>query len=122
MGVCCVIAAFILAQCIATLRRWGMFWGIVAVPEGETAATLFSTMRAFLSRPTVRTAMAAALVVEVIVLSTWLYVAHGTHIAQFVDVGWQRLQGRQVIYSEMCGRTGFVSQRIVFPIDARRGS
>jgi hypothetical protein len=122
MGACCVIAAFIMAQCIATVKRWGMFWGIVSIPEGETAETLFSTMRAFLSRPRVRAAISAVVAVEIVALSSWLYVAHGTHIAQLADVGWERLHGRQVIYSEMCGKDGLISERLVLPADTRRGS
>jgi hypothetical protein len=122
MGACCVIAAFILAQCVATLRRWGMFWGIVTVPEGESAATLFSAMRAYLLRPKVRATIAAAAVVEAVVLCSWLYVAHGTHIAELADIGWERLHGRQVIYSKMCGKAGEVSARIVFAADTGRGS
>jgi hypothetical protein len=99
-----------------------MFWGIVAVPEGETAATLFSTMRAYLQRPKVRAAIAVAAAVELVVLCSWLYVAHGTHIVQLADIGWERLHGRQVIYSEMCGKAGEVSARIVFADDSGRGS
>jgi len=122
MGACCVIAAFIMAQCIATVRRWGMFWGIVAVPQGETAATLFSTLRGYLARPKVRAAISAIAVAEIVAVCSWLYVGHGTHIAQLADVGWQRLHGRQVIYSEMCGKDGLVSQRIVLSDDFGRGS
>jgi hypothetical protein len=119
---CCVIAAFIIAQCIATLRRWGMFWGIVRVPEGETAATLFSTLRAYLLRPAVRATVSALVVVEIMAASSWIYVAHGTHIAQLADISWERLHGRQVIYGKMCGSDGRVSERFVFPLDAGRGS
>ena len=122
MPACCVIAAFILAQCLATLRRWGMFWGLVRVPEGETAETLFSVMRAYLLRPTVRAALAVLVVVEAVALASWLYVAHGEHIAQLADIGWQRLHGRQVVYSETCGRDGIISQRVVIPIASERGS
>jgi hypothetical protein len=113
MGACCVIAAFILAQCMATLRRWGMFWGLVTIPEGESAATLFSTMRAYLLRPRVRVAISAVAAVELIAVCSWLYVAHGTHFAQLADIGWERLHGHYVIYSDMCGKDGQVSQRIV---------
>jgi hypothetical protein len=118
---CCVIAAFIIAQCVATLRRWGMFWGIVRVPEGETAATLFSSMRAYLARPAVRATVSALLAVEIIAASSWIYVAHGTHIAQLADIGWERLHGRQVIYSKMCGTGDRLSERFVFPIDGGSG-
>jgi hypothetical protein len=122
MGACCVIAAFILAQCIETLRRWGMFWGIVAVPEGETAATLFSTIRGYLILPKVRAAISVLAAVEIIAVCSWLYIAHGTHIVQLADIGWQHLHGRQVIYSKMCSKNGLLSERIVLPIDTRRGS
>ena len=122
MGACCVIAAFILAQCIETLRRWGMFWGIVAVPEGETAATLFSTLREYLRRPKVRAAISVLAAIEIIAVCAWLYIAHGTHIVQIADVGWQRLHGRQVIYSKMCSKNGLFSERIVLPNDTGRGS
>jgi hypothetical protein len=122
MGACCVIAAFIMAQCIATVKRWGMFWGVVKVPEGETAATLFSTMRTYLAAPKVRAAISAIAAAEIIALFSWIYVAHGTHIAQLADIGWQRLHGRQVIYAETCGKDGLISERIVLPTDAGRGS
>jgi hypothetical protein len=122
MGACCVIAAFILAQCIEMLRRWGMFWGLVSIPEGETAETLFSVMRSYLQRPKVRTAVSIFATVEIVAVCGWLYVAHGAHIAQLADIGWERLHGRQVIYSEMCGKDGLVSQRIVLSEDGGRGS
>jgi hypothetical protein len=110
---CCVLAAFLLAQCIATLRRWGMFWGLVPVPAGEVADTAYMRARAWLARPRVHLAVAALLVAELVGIGSWAYVRHGTHIAQFADMGWSRLHGERVIYADMCSMKGETSVRIV---------
>jgi hypothetical protein len=99
---CCLIAAFLIAQAIATLHRWGMFWGLVAIPEGETVDTAFSTARAFLARPQVRRTVTAAVCVELAVLGMWTYTEHGTHIYQLADQAAARLRGEQVIYAGVC--------------------
>lgn len=111
---CCVIAAFIVAQIVATLRRWGMFWGVVAIPEGETVTTIYARMRARMAAPRVRAAVFAVIVLETAGLSTWVYVEHGEHLVELADIGWGRLKGQDVIYANMCGKSGQTRLRLVF--------
>ncbi|MBH1998110.1 MAG: hypothetical protein I8H96_03135 [Sphingomonadaceae bacterium] len=115
---CCLIAAFLVAQAMAMLRRWAIFWGLAPVPEGEAADTIFTRAAVWLRRPRVRAGIAAMLVVELAGVGGWLYVDHGTHIAQLADIGWSRLHGQHVVYADMCGLKGEQSVRLV--IDDRR--
>lgn len=110
---CCVIAAFLLAQCMATLRRWGTFWGLVPVAEGEVADTVFTRTSAWLARPRVRAAIAAVVVVELMTVGGWAYAQHRTHITQLADQGWSRLHGQHVVYADICGRDGSDGVRLV---------
>ena len=110
---CCLLAAFLVAQAMAMLRRWATFWGLLPVPEGEVADTIFTRVQAWLRRPRVRGAIAAMLVVELLGAGGWLYQAHGTHIAQLADIGWSRLHGRHVVYADMCGLKGEQTVRLV---------
>ena len=43
---CCLIAAFLVAQAMAMLRRWAVFWGLMPVPAGEVADTIFTRIAA----------------------------------------------------------------------------
>jgi hypothetical protein len=110
---CCLIAAFLVAQAMAMLRRWAIFWGLVPVPEGEVADTVFTRTAGWLRRPTVRMGIAALLVVELTGVGSWLYFEHGAHIAQLADIGWSRLHGQHVVYADMCGLHGEESVRVV---------
>lgn len=111
---CCLIAAFLFAQFMAMVRRWGMFWGLVPVPQGETADTLVDWMRRTLQRRAVRMAVTSALVFELVAASTWVYVQHGTHLTQLADVGWSYLHGRKVVYAEACGPGQATGMRLVW--------
>lgn len=104
---CCIIAAFLFAQFMAMLRRWGMFWGLVPVPQGVVADTAFTRVAAFVRRPLVRAALAALLLVELGVAGSWLYVEHGTHIAEEADIAWSSLQGERIVYAGLCSGTGY---------------
>jgi hypothetical protein len=110
---CCLIAAFLVAQAMAMLRRWAVFWGLMPVPEGEVADTVFTRIAAWLRRPSVRAGIAALLLVELTGVGVWLYVDHATHIAQLADIGWSRLHGQHVVYADMCGMDGQQSVRLV---------
>lgn len=82
---CCVIAAFLFAQAMAVLRRWGIYWGLVrAGPEEQDLPTLLGAIRRILARPAVRTVILAVALVEMGGVATWLYVDHGDHIADIV--------------------------------------
>lgn len=109
---CCLIAAFLIAQGFATLRRWGMFWGLVEVPEGETADTLFSRMRDTLTSKRFRPVIIALAALEIVAVGIWLYRDHQQHIAEYIDVEWSRLQGEEVIYVGMCSPTGERRERV----------
>ena len=45
MMACCLLAALILAQIVATVRRWGIFWGVVSPHEWENPETVFENVR-----------------------------------------------------------------------------
>jgi hypothetical protein len=68
---CCLIAAFLVAQAMAMLRRWAVFWGLMPVPEGEVADTIFTRIAAVLRRPRVRMTVAALLMVELAGVGSW---------------------------------------------------
>ncbi len=80
---CCVIAAFLFAQAMAILRRWGIYWGVVKPELNETDLPTFGkSLRAVLARPAVRTAIIAIALLEVSSVSLWLYRDHRDHIAE----------------------------------------
>ncbi len=85
---CCLIAAFLIAQAMAMLRRLAVFGGRMPVPKGEVADTIFTRTAAFLRRRQVRMAVMMLLMVELAGVGVWLYRDHGTHIAQLADIGW----------------------------------
>ncbi|MES2492897.1 MAG: hypothetical protein V4579_06400 [Pseudomonadota bacterium] len=103
---CCIIAAFILAQIMETLRRWGVFWGVVRPLEGEAADTLYHRARAWFARPRVRAAVMAVVVVELAALGSWVYVAHRTHLYRLADQTAGSLRGQTIVYAGTCDRTG----------------
>ena len=103
---CCIVAAFILAQIMATLRRWGVFWGLVTPVEGEDADTIYRRMRLWLSQPRVRAAVMALVMVEIAAFGSWVYVAHGTHLYRLADQTVGSLRGQTIVYAGTCDRTG----------------
>jgi hypothetical protein len=90
---CCLIAMMVLAHCLATLRRWGAFWGFVAVPEGVQYDTLMDHVRRWSARRDVRLAALALAVVELSALSAWVSLRHGDHVRQFVEIAICTAQG-----------------------------
>lgn len=128
---CCIIAALLFAQFMGMLRRWGMFWGLVRVPEGAVVDTAYGRLAAWLGRPRVRFALAVMVAVELTGGASWLYLRHGAHIAEEADVAWSRLHGEHVVYAGVCTPDEedvrlrlVVASRDVPPptIDARAGS
>lgn len=83
---CCLIAMMVLAHCLATLRRWGAFWGVVAVPEGVQYDTFMDHVRRWSARRDVRLAALALLVVEVSAFSAWVSMRHGEHVREIVEI------------------------------------
>jgi hypothetical protein len=103
---CCIIAAFLIAQAVATLRRWGMFWGLVAVPEGAVVDTAMARVQGWLALPRVRLAVAVIAIVELGVVANWAYFEHGEHIYQIADQTYSAFRGERVVYIGMCGPDG----------------
>ena len=111
MMACCIIAAMILAQITATVRRWGIFWGVVRpVGNEELYDTALRRMAGWLRRPGVRKAVFTAAALEFAALSGWVYVAHGDHVYQFADQFAGAMRGQQIVYAGKCGKDdpGFV--------------
>lgn len=99
---CCVIAAFLLAQFVAMLRRWAMFWGLIPVPAGEDVDTIFRRLSGWMARRDVRLALGTLVVVEFAMLGGWIYLDHGAHMlnaARDVRAGIAR-QGD--FYADLC--------------------
>lgn len=113
MAACCLIAAFLVAQAMAMLRRWAVFWGLMPVPEGEVADTAWTRTVSWLRRPRVKMGIAALLAAELVGVGAWLYLDHRQHIVELADIGWSRLHGERVIYADMCGPNGEDSVRLV---------
>lgn len=106
MMACCLLAALILAQIVATVRRWGIFWGVVSPQEWENPETVFDRVAAWFARPKVRRAVFAVAAAEFAVLGGWVYFAHGTHLYQLGDQALGSLRGEQIVYAGVCGRDG----------------
>lgn len=110
---CCLIAVFLVAQLVAMLRRWAVFWGVLPVPDGETPDTAMTRMAAFLARPRIRQGVAALIACELVLLGGWVTLAHGDHIAELADIGWSRIHGEQVVYAGICNSEGDRRLRLV---------
>jgi hypothetical protein len=80
---CCILAAFLLAQCAATLRRWGRFLGLVAPAPDAPNDTLYARVRAYAARPAVRRLVIVAVLVEAGVVTSWLALEHRDHVNEF---------------------------------------
>lgn len=106
MMLCCMIAALIFAHVVATVRRWGIFWGVVSPHEWENPETVYARIGAWLARPKVKRAVFGVAMAEFAALAGWIYVAHGTHVYQFGDQTLARLRGEDIVYTEVCGLNG----------------
>lgn len=106
MMACCLVAALILGQILATIRRWGIFWGVVSPHEWENPESVFNRMAAWFARPRVKRAVFAVAAIELAVLGGWVYVAHGTHLYQLGDQALGSLRGEQIVYAGVCTRDG----------------
>jgi hypothetical protein len=103
---CCVLAAFLIAQMWATLRRWGVFWGIVPRMETDAAETVFTRIRDVLATPRAKIVVAGLLAAELVTVGGWVYTRHGTHIYQIADQSWSALHGQHVVYVGLCKPNG----------------
>lgn len=111
---CCILAAFLIAQMMATFRRWGIFWGVVRPTEDDDPIdTAYTRVLHFLRRPAMRRAMVGLVALEAATVGTWLYTDHREHIVQLADVAWSSLQGEEVIYASQCGPNSKLPARIV---------
>ncbi len=99
---CCIIAAFLLAQFVAMIRRWGVFWGVVKADPGEDADTVFRRIRIWFARPAVRRTAFVLAAVELVVLGGWAYTEHGAHLYRIADQAAGRLRGETIVYAGLC--------------------
>ncbi len=106
MMACCILAAIILGQILATVRRWGIFWGVVTPHEWENPETVLNRIEAWFARPRVKRAVFAVAGLELAALASWVTVAHGTHLYQLGDQFAGSLQGQHIVYADVCGRDG----------------
>lgn len=106
MAVCCILVAILMAQISATLRRWGIFWGVVRPEPDEVADTLLKRIRSCLALPKARAVVFAVVAIETVVAGSWVYTAHGSHLYRLGDqaVGWAT--GREVVYAPVCTPKG----------------
>jgi hypothetical protein len=114
---CCLIALMLFAQCMATLRRWGAFWGLVPVPEGIEYDSVYVRAGRWMSRPEVRIAVAAVVAIELAALGSWIYADHRDHIAMIAAHGWQRVTGHKALDAPIC-RGSDRSNRVRLVLDA----
>jgi hypothetical protein len=106
MMACCLLAALILAQIVATVRRWGIFWGVVRPHEWENPETVFNRIAAWFARPRVKRTVTALAAVELALLGGWVYTAHGTHLYQVGDQALGRIRGETIVYADICDNDG----------------
>ena len=99
---CCLIAAFLVAQFVAMVRRWGLFWGVVRPREGEEADTIYRRIRGWFARPAVRRTAFVLAAAELAVLGGWVYTEHGAHLYRIADQAVGRLRGQTIIYAGLC--------------------
>lgn len=100
---CCVLAALLLGQLVALLRRWGIFWGLVRAREYEDGGnTALAWAKARLASRQAKRGLAAMVVIEIGLLGGWVYTFHGAHLYRLADVAVSRLQGEHVVYVGVC--------------------
>jgi hypothetical protein len=100
---CCVLAALLLGQLVALLRRWGIFWGLVRARDYEDGGnTALVWAKARLASPRAKRGLAAMVAIEIVLLGGWIYTFHGAHLYRLADVAVSRLQGERVVYVGVC--------------------
>ncbi len=100
--VCCLIAAFLVAQFVAMVRRWGIFWGVVQPRAHEDDDNIYRRIKVWFARPTVRRAAFALAAIELAVLSGWTYTEHGAHLYRIADQAVGKLRGQTILYVGLC--------------------
>lgn len=115
---CCIIAAFLVAQAMAMLRRWGIFVGVVRPHEDEDGETVFQRIGQWLRKPAVRAAITGLAAFELAALGIWIYAEHGTHLYQIADQTVGQLRGERIIYAEQCTPTGNATSAVRMVIAA----
>lgn len=85
--ICCVIAAFLYAQALAVLRRWGLYWGVVRPDIGETGYSTFAgSVRTLLARPLVCAGVGLLMIAELGGVAAWLYTDHWDHVVGIMGI------------------------------------
>ena len=100
--VCCLIAAFLVAQFVAMVRRWGIFWGVVQPRAHEDDDTIYRRIKTWFARPLVRRTVFALAAVELVLLGGWTYIEHGAHLYRIGDQAVGKLRGQTIIYAGLC--------------------
>lgn len=103
---CCILAAILIAQIMAVLRRWAVFFGVARPGEFDDPDTLPRRIRAWLARPRVRAVVGILVAVELLTAGSWVYIEHGTHLYRLGDQAYATMRGQRVIYSADCGAPG----------------
>jgi hypothetical protein len=99
---CCIIATLLLAQFIAMLRRWGVFWGVVQPRDYEDSETIYQRIKGWFARPAVRRTAFALAAIELAMVGGWTYVEHGAHMYRIADQAIGKLRGQTIIYAGLC--------------------
>lgn len=106
---CCLLAAFLLTQSAAMLRRWGKFLGIVSPEAAEPADTLYRRVRAFfVARGGLRcvaglaTAVGLVAAAEITLVSGWLFIDHHQHVTYLIECPAAESRGQPFIPSPIC--------------------
>ena len=100
---CCVLAAFLIGQLVALLRRWGIFWGLVRARDYEDGGnTALAWAKARLASPRAKRGLALAVTLELGLLGGWVYTQHGAHLYRLADVAVSRLHGERIVYVGVC--------------------
>ncbi len=100
---CCILAAILIGQLVALLRRWGIFWGLVRAREYEDGGhTALAWAKAHVASPRAKQGLALAVLLEIGLLGSWTYSRHGAHLYRLADVAVSRLHGERVVYVGIC--------------------
>lgn len=78
--ICCVVASFLIAQVVAVMRRWGIFWGLLKPRDYEARGTFLRWLGVCWQKPVVRGVVAGAMAFELALGGAWLISAHGPHL------------------------------------------
>lgn len=96
---CCIIAAFLMAQCVYLLRRWGRFWCILPKDDAFDEPNIVDTLKVWLQKPFVKVAAVFLVTGEVLALGLWISESHGEHIASLYERAYKDAALEQVVYS-----------------------